>query len=447
MFLVLFNLGVAGLVAVVSWKDKAYRFFSLSIVALTAYEISSLLSDFPFGQLEQSYLIKADFVFGLLAAFLYFLFAQSLTMKSHNFSTIYTAVLGITTALFAILALFSNQIIKRVHVYDYGVDFSSGLLDYLFVVFIITEISIALSLLLKRHKTTQAVERMRSKYILAGSISIVSTTIVFLLLERLLITSEILEVGVSAKMLITRIGDLGVIAFVGITGYGILRHRLFGIRVWLGRTVFWLGVSLFGLVSAYVIALLESRLLGSIFSLPVMIINLFVALFFALLLAFTENYWRKQINIWTGKISFDEEELLEIFKSEIAKVQDTEDRLGLFLNYINRLFGPSKIAVLAFKEEDEMLSLYEGFNEGDKKLLEDENNLNRLINGIGTDVLNVENFTEDSSLLLLLKALNINLVLSTHDKEMVVLLGAPRTGEYNHKGSRLLRGLLMEACS
>ncbi len=445
MFLVLFNLGVVALIVVSAPNRKdPYRLFGWAIALLTLCRITGLSADFVHTSFLQRLLLNVDFVFGLLAAQMYLEFTIKILFAKEKRVHILRIVFRSVTLLLITILLLTDLIIKDVEYTTAGVSFVSGYLDYFFVAFIVLETIIAALLLMKAYRSTTIVDTKNNlRFVLLGSYAIVSFMILMLISERLLVTSRVIT-PLTSRRLVAYIGEAGIIAFVGITGYGILRHRLFGIRIWLGRTVFWLGIALSGLLLSYLIAVAESKILGSVFDLPVIIINLFFAIFVALFLAFTEKHWRKLINIWLGRMSFDEDELLNVFKSELSALQSPEDKPTLFLNYIDKLFNPSKIAILSFGKEEGMLTLYKNFSDTDKKILEDEENLNKLINDIGVGAFDIKNANQDSSLLLLIKALGVNLVVMALDKELIVLLGIPKAGEYNHKGSKLLVGLLNE---
>lgn len=196
-----------------------YSFFWLTFWTMI-WIASNFLENEPALKDHSNLFIKIDFASAFLLGYYFFVFCVNFPRKI-LFPLHGKIVLFFVPLVFCILS-FSDFIIKDINFYDNTLNFSRGILYWVYAAILISYIVIGCLSLFLKFRTLKELEKIQTMYILSGfTLSASLALVINLILTQL--------IPISAN--VNRIGIYGIIFFIIFTTYAIIKHYLMNIKL------------------------------------------------------------------------------------------------------------------------------------------------------------------------------------------------------------------------
>jgi signal transduction histidine kinase len=200
-------------------REKINRLFFILVFFVIVWLFSNYLQNEPLNYSLASLFLRIDFASASLLIYFFFLFTVNF-QGNYLVPSISKQVLLFIPPLILSLLSFSNLIINQIGFENHIITFKTGLLFPVYVTFLIGYTSVGCGDLLLKYKKLKGIERIQTLYVLLGfSISTFIALIINLFFQHLLPVD------------LFRIGNYGILFFIGFTTYAILRHHLLEIKV------------------------------------------------------------------------------------------------------------------------------------------------------------------------------------------------------------------------
>lgn len=214
------GLGIALWVMLGDSKKLVNKLFSCFVFLVVINIFVSYLFQLHIDSIYTIYWAKLIWVTAslMIPVFYYFAVYFPRKVKSYLPLNIIFILLG---AIFSILSLWSDLLIKNISIKDWGNEISYGSLIYPFYAALIGSIIFGLWTILRKYILLSRIEKVKIKYFIFGIGIFLTANIVFgVIMPALFGNSEF-----------TSLGDYSAIFFIGFTAYAIMRHQLFNIKV------------------------------------------------------------------------------------------------------------------------------------------------------------------------------------------------------------------------
>ena len=202
-----------------NYKSKTNRFFFFMIMFLSIWMIFNLLEDLVFFKEYSPLFTRLDFFFAPIAAYFFYLFCQTFPFLKWNnlFSRIILLLLTIGLSFLSVKSfMIKNMVFKD------GVNIEFQPTIYLYGIGIAGILLIGTYIIFQKYRKSHGTEKKQILYLLIGFIGL----ILFLLISNL-----VLPIIFENVPTISRIGSIGIIFFIFMTAYAILKYHLFEIRI------------------------------------------------------------------------------------------------------------------------------------------------------------------------------------------------------------------------
>jgi len=195
------------------------RYFFLMVMFLVLWMTFNFLEDVSFLSLLSKRMVQLDFFFAPVAAYFFYLFCQVLPRQNwRNLSERVTVF--IIVLILSIVPFFDSILINSV-VFDSGSKISFTPLILLYGIVLAFVLLGSCLIILQNFKKSTGIEKTQTLYLLIG----------FFILTISVLISNLILPNIISSSLISRFGFVGVIAFITLCSYSILKHHLFDVRV------------------------------------------------------------------------------------------------------------------------------------------------------------------------------------------------------------------------
>jgi signal transduction histidine kinase len=200
-------------------REKINRIFFILVFLVIVWLFSNYLQNEPLSPSLASLFLRIDFASASLLFYFFFLFTVNFQGNYLVPSTLKQALLFIPPLILSFLS-FSDMIINQIGFENHIITFKTGLLFPVYLIFLVGYTSVGCGDLLLKYKKLKGIEQIQTLYVLLGfSISAFIALIINLFFQHLLPVD------------LFRIGNYGILFFIGFTTYAILRHHLLEIKV------------------------------------------------------------------------------------------------------------------------------------------------------------------------------------------------------------------------
>ena len=212
-------LALAGIVYFKNPKEKINKIFFVLVFLVIVWLLSNYLENEPIDPSLASLFLRIDFASASLLVYFFFLFTINFQRNYLIPSVSKQFLLFLPPLIFSLLS-FSDLIINQIGFENHIISFKTGLLFPAYIIFSIGYVAVGCGDLLLKYKKLKGIERIQTLYVLLGfSIS------AFIALTINLFFQHLIPVDIF------RIGNYGILFFIGFTAYSILRHHLLEIKV------------------------------------------------------------------------------------------------------------------------------------------------------------------------------------------------------------------------
>lgn len=207
-----------------SRKQLTNIYFSYIVIAITWWLIFLFIADNTSSYNIALFAVRAGMLGPLWIPPIFYLFSIVFPMQDKKINKIeYVSLLP--AAIMTLLVPTGYNVVS-VKINSWGVSADSGLLYYVFFVYFLLMIVLATKNFIYKYKNGSSREKSQIVYVLSG----------FIITALSLLVSNVILVGVG----VSQYGVLGLFSiwfFVGFTGYAIIRHGLFDVRLIAVRTL------------------------------------------------------------------------------------------------------------------------------------------------------------------------------------------------------------------
>lgn len=382
-FAVLGNFFLAGLVFARRPNSNAHHIFSSFMFVLSLWAAASFLSGLNILRDQwQIFFLYLDFFVAPFVVFMFVVFSSYFPTEKSITSTVIHMLFLASAVFFATLAVATNLVIADLAVVDGGVAYDQGLADLYYILFVFVGIVYGCLNLWRRYQQSVGSEKLQTKYVMLGStLCAVTITITIIALNRYFnldysvdpfVVEVLPDVGVSSSVLIT----LSI-------AYTVLRHRLFGIRIVIGRLLFWFGIAAFLLGAFYGVAEIEMRIFGSLFHPGVMILNLFVAFLIAMIFSLYEKSLERLIDRYIVNYYYHPQQVFEAYTLKVIREIDPAVIIQRLFETMNQTLKPVNQGIFLARLDngvhEELFEVWQGISDDEVRAIESGDLLNQLM--------------------------------------------------------------------
>lgn len=249
--------------------------------------------------------------------------------------------------LFSPVAINSDLLLKGV---TYAEDGTQILLmtdlEYLYFALLAVPVLLGLGILIKVFQDLIGQERVKVGFVLLGSLVTSCTSLGVQLLEMNNPLGVFEGIIFLRPTVLWEISRSSFIVFFLCTSYAILRHRLFGIRVVLGKSLLWFGISAFFFTGFYLVVWVEQLFLDDIFSPTGIFVNVIVATLMAIIFSMYEKQLQDRIynNILYAR--YDPEQVMASLIQKISMDQSLNTIVAKLFETFEHTIRAGKIFVM-----------------------------------------------------------------------------------------------------
>jgi len=274
-FIVLFNILLALKVFVGSPRRSTNRYFSLVILSMTVWIVSSFFEGVVEDRNLAELLVRVDFSSAVLIGFFFYKFCLNFPTpenRENKFRDYFLCGL----VLFLLVAPFTRLLITE-FVFSYGgVDVEYGVLFVPYALSLLVLFAGGILVVAKKYRSLLGNEKMQVTYVFSGSLISALIALVTYLGFPLVFKSEFFVTTLP------RFGTFSTVIFTALTTYAIIKHRFIDIRFAVNKLA---GITLLaGFVYAvfYGLVWVFTKWLGGVFNPQAYAIGIAVAYIFTL---------------------------------------------------------------------------------------------------------------------------------------------------------------------
>jgi signal transduction histidine kinase len=320
-------------------KKKTYsiKFFLLLLISVGIWIISDFFADNSKTTLSGMFWSRFALVGPILVGSFFLNFSRVFPNKESNFSKKFL-IISFVPAVLLLFFVPTKFNIESVTVSPKGLtDWKPGYLYAVFNLFLFFTLGFGIVKLFITYRHSTGISRSQILLLIfgfSGSISIAVLSMVILPLFGL--TS------------ISILGPFATILFLSSIAYSLVKHRLFGIKFVVGRTLYVLLIALFPFGTFYIIYALQQRLWGTIFSSGALITGFFFSIIFVYILLFANNQITKVINEKIINSGFDPQKAKDELIKTLSTLLELDKVVTSILSTIHTTIAPVGSGVIIF---------------------------------------------------------------------------------------------------
>ena len=318
----------------------SFRFVGLAVsawcISMFIYRFSSNSSSFFWAKMLY---MSASFIPSLFSLF-------CLSLPNNKVKKTYVIIVLIVNGILAFLCTLNNFIISGVSTPPTGekiIEFA--LPGYaLYMVYVPAFFILSFFILLKKYSSANSLERAQLRYILAGSI-ITSNIAMF---SNLLLPS----LGVFS---LNWLGQLSTIVWFLFVGYTILKHRLFGIKLVIGKAIYLVlfSATIYSLFYAYY--LIQEKFIGEIYRNITMLSGFLIVVTITIVLFNVSNRLKRTINYYIIYRNYDPEKIREQLTHNLSNSLTYKEATEHIISTIQLTIKPKRADLYVFKTHEASL--------------------------------------------------------------------------------------------
>jgi len=205
-------------------KNIINKSFLVFICFVILWTIALYISDLPLQISRILFWNKLTLAFGLLFAVSFAYFCLFFIRKEGFFIILkppFSFIILFLLLLFALITLFTDLIVNRIEIYEWGSNIIPGNLYFLVGGFYLSAAVVGLGSLISKYKKTGGIERNQVQYLFLG----------FLLSAIGIFTTNLIHPAITGTNPYAKYGPYFVTFFIFFTTLAITRYHLFEIRV------------------------------------------------------------------------------------------------------------------------------------------------------------------------------------------------------------------------
>lgn len=335
-------LGISILALKSNPKSSTNKLFLLFVLTFDIWLLANYFSNSS--QNYDTVLITNKLIFFSTTWLIFFL---ALFIKSYPNAKVKYNLLPVSLAFIGAISIsilsFTDVIVQQVEIKDGFSDivFGDGIIIY--AIYFLLLLIFSIYTLFRKFHRSQGIERLKIQYLFLGIILTSAGTIITNLIFPILFNNfELSNIGAGFSLFL-----------VSLTGYSIIKHRLFGIRMLLGSIFTMSTVAIFTFVMFYGVLTFENAIFESPFDLDSILANVFISFIFSILFINLYNYASKVIRRSFIHSAYDPSIELEKFNSLISEKLSFNDVNLVIKQYLSDLFKIKEITLFLNKDESD----------------------------------------------------------------------------------------------
>jgi signal transduction histidine kinase len=333
----LLNVGLGLFTFINKPRSKINVYFFLVSIGIGLWAVSNaLFQESPDAQTMYLWAIIAYIVAMLMLC----------AVKVFSYAVSNKPVRGINKYLTIVIGVFGLLGPLVPNLISVGVDFpkraikGGPLLSVLFVCYLYLILDSQITLFLAQRKAIGA-RRTQLKLIFIGLLgAVVAGTITNLILPATGIYNAV------------AFGPTFTLILLSVISYAIVRHRLFDIRVLVGRIVYYLVTTSLPYIMFFLLVTLYTSLFGSVFALPVYFVSIFVGIAFVVTFNWLNEFIRTQVNSRLINPGYNPLETAEKLSNDLSVMIDLPRITDAIIAVISRTIRPNFSSIVVFADED-----------------------------------------------------------------------------------------------
>ncbi|MFH1544109.1 MAG: ATP-binding protein [Patescibacteria group bacterium] len=321
-------------------ETKARKNLGLTFLFLALWGATTIINSLSIESINLLvFSTRLSYVTGIWLLYSLVTFSGELCVEKFKLNKKNKRVIVMPLIALSILTLFSNQIIVSVtESPDTGSKPILGRFFIIYVFFLLPIFLLVLRNVYLAYKYSKGTTLLRLRYFFIG----VFVSALLIVISSLLLPMINIDIFVAYSF-------LGVLPTVLFSTYSITKHRLFGIRFVLGRSIYLALIAIIPFCTFYFVFSLQTLLWGSIFEPEALITGFFVSMGFVYLLLFANTRLKTVIDEKIVNTGFNPEKVRE----KLAKDLSTELDLGnvgtKVLKAIHDTISPAGTGIVLFE--------------------------------------------------------------------------------------------------
>lgn len=338
---------IGGIALKHDYKSQTNRYFFLFTFFTAIWVLVNFLSNYSHIYIAVLWFNRFIFVSTTLLVYFLYLFSRSYPHTKEANTSKYKVIGILSTVLVATLSL-THFVVDNVVLKEGYSEITFGLgigvyLIHFIVFFLLFSVTI-----IKKYKKTTGIEKAKLQYLgfgiaIAGIGAIITNLVLPIFFESFAFSS---------------FGPFFLLAFIGLTATSIVKHRLFGVKFIIGKSMNYLLLIIVPYISFYLVIAFHNKLWGSVYTRGAYISGIFIAV------GFSSVYWylkQKSQDFFLNKFvyrGFNPVLITNSYSKKISTELDLEALIRLTTSTLQKSLKISSVGVVLFKPEERQL-LYE----------------------------------------------------------------------------------------
>jgi signal transduction histidine kinase len=339
---VVINALLALLVFLKNYKNISNIAFSLLTVSLCFWSFGNFQIDKVVGY--DHILLWTKFTGVAASFFILFLFIFSKVFPRgrivmlNTFSVLLNIVISL---IFSTFSMFTNLVVKDVHIDEIPVSVSYNMFYYPFILWIIIIFGLSLQNLNSKSKFSPTLEKMQIKYVSFGMLGFILSTFATYVILPL--------AGIFA---LTRVGAISSIIFTVFTSYTIIKFQFLNIRLVVGKSLYLLLVSIPPYFTYFLLAYIYENIYGTSLNEVAYLLGIPIAIVFSSFIAQFSKYISEYTDTHLINPGYNTFVVLEQHRQRVASTLDVDKLVQESLFIIARTIRPTTSGVILKTNEN-----------------------------------------------------------------------------------------------
>lgn len=265
--------------------------------------------------------------------------------KERDLFILFRKLMTVIGVVIITVTTFTPWILKDVQIFEWGASNVDGNYFFVWAMFLTIGFFSPFQYIFLWKKYS-AQEKQKLKYLILGLFLFISANVfVHMILGRLILKSD------EAY----RFGNYSAIFLLVAIGYSIAKHRLFGLRFVLGKTMYYLFVALIPFASFYIIEYLLRTYVGGIYSPASVLLGFIFSLFFIYILLIANTSINRFITRRIINTGYDPEQIRDMLAKKFSKELHLSIISEEIINVINETISPTSLCLVIFNQQTQKI--------------------------------------------------------------------------------------------
>jgi len=353
LFAILGNLIFSIVVYLHKPGERPNQIFLLFTLSAVVWMISSLLAETSTDPHSSLMFLRIDYAAGLTSGYLLWLFTSYFPQKQSFPSRIQLWIGFIVTVLFGFLTVFTQLVVVGLKPSVAYTTSIPGTLDIVFVVIILFFVLISAYTLVQQYRLSKGHQKLQVQYVSIGLlIPVFFIAIVGLGLARL-VDYGVITLPLELLTSLRRTFVITTVFFFIMASAAIIKHKIFGLRVLIGKFLYWVSLAVFYTATIYLIMWFGTEQSSQLFSLNTIIIHVLLIFLSAFTLSIFDKDIQNLINEHLVRFWYDPDQVTEQFII-VANARISSNSLAeLVFDTVEKTMSPSKQLILISDTSDQ----------------------------------------------------------------------------------------------